>query len=201
MTAKYDFLTVPSHKEGAQEQVMYPKVVSNGTVSWNKIVREIAQHTCFDRGAVIGVMEAIEERMLYHLQHGYRVQIGHFGSAYVGLKMKRQIQNESEIHAQSIQFDKVKFQVSRGFRCHGKVERADRYHKLGKSHSKLTEEQRFALLETYLKENGFIRRIRYSELTGLMRTKAQEELNRWIEEKRIDSAGRGSHKVYCLRKE
>lgn len=200
MKAKYDFLTVPDRKEGAQAQMMYPKLVSNGTVSWDKMVREISQHTCFDRGAVIGVMEAIEERMLYYLQHGYRVQIGRIGSASVGLKMKRQIDNETEIHAQSIQFDKVKFQVSRSFRCYGKVERADCYHKFGKSHSPQTEEQRFTLLEAYLKENGFISRIRYCELTGLMRTKAQEELNRWINEKRLEWEGKGSHKVYCLRK-
>lgn len=198
MKVNYDFLTVPNRKEEGQAPVIYPRVVSRGTVSWERMVREIAQHTCFDRGAVIGVMEAVEERILDYLSHGYRVQVGHIGSVSVGLKMRRQITNETEIHAQSILFDKVRFQVSRSFRCYGKVERADCYHKLGKSHSRHTASQRFEQLETYLKEHGFISRTRYSELTGLLRTKAQEELNRWVDEKRIAWEGKGSHKVYRM---
>lgn len=201
MKAKYDFLSVPNPKDNGQTQILYPKMVSNGTIKWDKLAREIAQDTGFDRGTILGLMEEVEERMLRYLSHGYRVQLGGIGTASVSLKSLREFDSEKEIHAQSICFDKVQFQVSKKFKCGGKLERADIYHKFRQSDSEPSEEMRFRLLTDYLKKNRYITRKQYGELAGQLRTKAQKDLNRWEAEGKIRWEGCRTHRVYLLPEE
>ena len=66
---------------------------------------------------------------------------------------------------------------------------------------KYTKEERWKLLEAYLKEHGSITRLVYSECLGMARTTAAYELKGWYEEKRLDKEGKHSHAVYVLRKQ
>ena len=138
--------------------------------------------------------------VLYYLAHGYRVELGTIGTATATLKADRTVYKEEGIHAQSIRFDKVKIQVSKGFsrRCQGDLVRAPLAFKFGASSSELNEEARFGLLQQYLKEHTFISRTTYGELTGLLKTKAWSDLNRWVKEGRLVTRGRAPHKVYLL---
>ena len=47
MYAKYDFRKKPSSKEDEDEQPLYPRIVSNGTIDFQQIVKEIAQASSF----------------------------------------------------------------------------------------------------------------------------------------------------------
>lgn len=66
---------------------------------------------------------------------------------------------------------------------------------------KRSKEERWTLLEAYLKEYGSITRLAYSEWLGVARTTAAYELKAWYEEKRLDKEGKHSHAVYVLRKQ
>lgn len=66
---------------------------------------------------------------------------------------------------------------------------------------KRSKEERWTLLEAYLKEHGSITRLAYSEWLGGARTTAAYELKAWYEEKRLDKEGKHSHAVYVLRKQ
>lgn len=200
MKAQYDFLTVPSTKKGSRA-VIYPKLVSGGTVSFMELAEQIDRASGFQKGTVIGVVEEIERWAQHYLQHGRRVRIGNLGTLSVGLKALRPVEDEAAIHAQSVRFGKVRFTVSRKFRCHGTLERAGASRKFRESSRRLTEEARYGLLMDYLTSHAFITRTRYTELTGLLRTLALKELNRWLEEGKIGSEGRGSHKVYVRKPE
>ena len=46
MYAKYDFRKKPSSKEDEDKQPLYPRIVSNGTIDFQRIVKEIAQASC-----------------------------------------------------------------------------------------------------------------------------------------------------------
>ena len=50
--------------------------------------------------------------------------------------------------------------------------------------------------EEYLKKHGFITRQEYSSLTGLLKTKAANELRQWYNEKKIERDGRAPHIIY-----
>lgn len=199
MAAKYDFLSIPNPKDGGKTRILYPKLVTNGTVSWEQLVHEIASESSFEPGTVVGVMTEIERRVLHHLSYGYRVQVGGMCYAEASLQADREIKAENEIHAQSIHFGKINLQPAKNFRCDGGLERADRFRKFRESSSRFTEDERFARLQTYLQKHGAITRTQYSELTGLLRSNAQRELNKWIKAGKLTFEGRAPHRVYKLK--
>ena len=49
MYAKYDFRKKPSSKEDEDKQPLYPRIVSNGTIDFQRIVKEIAQASSLPR--------------------------------------------------------------------------------------------------------------------------------------------------------
>ena len=100
-----------------------------------------------------------------------------------------------EIHAQSIYFDNVNFRPSSSFRkkVRGFVEKA----KSGFAHSaEIPVEERRRRLERFLDERPMIRRKEYTQLTGLLKNKALNELNGWVKEGVLDTIGSGSHIIY-----
>ena len=104
MYAKYDFRKKPSSKEDEDEQPLYPRIVSNGTIDFQRIVKEIAQASSFTPADIEGVQLAIENKISEYLISGYHVQLGDLG--YFSAKLKaRPVMDAKEIHAQSIYFD------------------------------------------------------------------------------------------------
>lgn len=198
MKAKYDFRSIPSPKDGGKSQILYPKLVSQGTLTWEQMVEEIASHSSFDRGTLVGAMAEIERCALHHLSRGERVQIGGICYAEATLEAEREVESESAVHAQSICFGKVRLQPAKNFRPHGPLERAERNRKFRESSCELTEEERLARLKEYLSCHESITRTRYGELTGLLRSKAQRDLNRWVESGVLVQQGRAPHRVYVL---
>jgi predicted histone-like DNA-binding protein len=192
MYAKYDFRKKPSSKE--DEQPLYPRIVSNGTIDFQQIVKEIAQASSFTPADIEGVQLAIENKISEYLVSGHHVQLGNLG--YFSAKLKaRPVMDAKEIHAQSIYFDNVNFRPSSSFRkkVRGFVEKA----KSGFAHSaEVPVEERRRRLERFLDERPMIRRKEYTQLTGLLKNKALNELNGWVKEGVLDTIGSGSHKIY-----
>ena len=196
MSARYDFRKAPNPQGG--EGVLYPRLVSMGTIPWKKIVDEIAQDSSFDPGTIMGVMHEVEHRVLRHLSDGFRVQVGEMCYAEPTVETDRKVTSESELHAQSVRFGKVLLQPSKKFRPQGHLERAELARKFGHSSTKLTSDERYERLTDYLCEHGTISRARYCELTGLLRSTAQRELNRWIADGKLRATGHAPHRVYKL---
>ena len=188
MYAKYDFRKKPSSKEDEDEQPLYPRIVSNGTIDFQQIVKEIAQASSFTPADIEGVQLAIENKISEYLVSGHHVQLGNLG--YFSAKLKaRPVMDAKEIHAQSIYFDNVNFRPSSSFRkkVRGFVEKAK---------SGVPVEERRRRLERFLDERPMIRRKEYTQLTGLLKNKALNELNGWVKEGVLDTIGSGSHKIY-----
>lgn len=200
MEAKYDFLPLPFGKEETDEPAFYPKLISNGTVTFRQLAEDIAHASSFKESTVIGVMEEIEKWTAFHLSHGFRVQIGTMGNVAPTLKAKREVNAPDEIHAQSVRFDKVKFNVTKKFSqmCSGPLVRAEKSRKFRQSSQKRSEEERFGMLSEYLQTHPFITRNEYAELTGLQRTSSWRDLDKWVKEGKIKTRGRAPHRVYTL---
>lgn len=194
MYAKYDFRRKPSSKEDENEQPLYPRIVSNGTIDFKRIVREIAQASSFTPGDIEGVQLAIENKISDYLVSGHHVQLGNLG--YFSAKLKsRPVMDAKEIHAQSIFFDNVNFRPSSYFRkkVRGFVEKA----KSGFAHSaEVPVEERRRRLENFLDKQPMIRRKEYTQLTGLLKNKALNELNGWVKDGVLSTIGSGSHIIY-----
>ena len=126
MDALYDFLPAPPSNTDENSQRLYPRIVSKGTVTFKDLTEKIANHSGLSKGTVLAVMDEIEYWTSQLLSDGYRVQIGNIGTASVSLKANTEVYDPSDIHAQSIQFGKIRLTASKKFakQCYGNVLRA-----------------------------------------------------------------------------
>lgn len=92
--------------------------------------------------------------------------------------IRHKITEKKEIHTPSVQFDNVKFKLSRQFRKEvRKREKPDgAEYCFITSSMRYSEEERFALLNANLKEYSVSTCKEYCELTGLLKIKAGSEL-------------------------
>ena len=194
MYAKYDFRKKPSSKEDEDELPLYPRIVSNGTIDFQQIVKEIAQASSFTPADIEGVQLAIENKISEYLVSGHHVQLGNL--VYFSAKLKaRPVMDKKEIRSVSISFDNVNFRATPWFRrrSSGTVTRA----KFGfQESSNLPEETRRSRLEAFLAKNHFITRREYSQITGLLKGKALRELNLLVENGVLNTRGYGNRVVY-----
>lgn len=180
MAALYDLRENPSPQKEKQTQGMHARLVSQGTVDTQTIINEIAHATSFSTADLKGVLTAIEERVAVHLSRGYHVELGNLGYFSAKLKVKPTT-DKSQTHSQSVHFDNVNFRAASWLRKHldGDLERA----RHGIKYSKQTTiEEHKKLLDNYLNTHICITRSDYSNLTGLLKNKALNELNKWVEQ-------------------
>lgn len=202
MSALYDFLPVPPKGNNESGSHLYPKLRPYKTVSFDELTEKIASHSGLTKGNILAVMEEIENWTKQLLSEGYRVQIGNIGTVSASLKADAEVYDKGDIHAQSIRFDKVKVTVSKQFskQCGGKVLRAPSGKKFRQSSCTYAEEERLALLQSYLESHDYITRAEYGALTGLLKYKAWQDLDKWVKAHLIDIKGRAPHRVYVKRK-
>ena len=199
MIAQYDLKPglSPQGKEG--EQILYPKLVTYGTKDLKDILKHASMHTGLNAATIQGVVTFLEDVLAKYLASGYNVKLGNIGTFTASLK-SRNVTSKEEIRAKSIHFDNVKFkaakELKKSIREQMKLERVEAYRSFKTSSDKYTAEERFELLSDYLQKNGFITRTNYSELTGLLKTKAAIELRTWYQEGKIDKDGRAPHIIY-----
>lgn len=194
MNAEYDLVRRPAAKGTGEAQPFYPRIVSKGTILSKRLVQDIAEESSFSPGDIEGLLVAIERKISNYLIAGHHVQLG--GIGYFSAKLKaRPVMDKKEIRSPSIYFDNVNFRASMRFRknSRGFVERAT----MGFNHSlQIPEETRRKRMEEFLDNNPFMTRHDYSYMSGLLKNKALEELNRLVDEGILDTKGAGSHKVY-----
>ena len=202
MTAQYDLKPGlgPDSEEGTP--VLYPRLVPHGTKTMKDIMKDAANGSGLNPAVVQGVVTMLESKLAQYLADGYHVKLGNIGTFSATLS-SRQVKTKEEIRAQSIHFDNVRFKASKELKkeigLQMKLERVSPYKRFKTSSDEHTPEERFQLLTDYLDKHGFITRSGYSELTGLLKTKASTELKKWYQEKRIDKDGRAPHIVYKKR--
>ena len=198
MDALYDFLPAPPSDTDGNSQRLYPRIVSKGTVTFKDLTEKIANHSGLSKGTILAVMDEIEYWTSQLLSDGYRVQIGNIGTASVSLKANTEVYDPSDIHAQSIQFGKIRLTASKKFakQCYGNVLRAPVGQKIQRNPKAYSEEERLNLLLSYLEDHVYIALKTYGELTGLPKTTAWRDLNKWVKANVIDIEGRAPHRVY-----
>ena len=199
MAAKYDFKTAPDVQGKNEQPTLYPQIVISGTKDLKALAKELAKRTTLHEGTVTGFFCDLEDLVAEYLADGYHVKLGELGTLSATLKC-RKVTDKKEIRAASVHFDSVKFKPTRRLckmiRVREKLERAE-YGFLTSS-TRYSEEERFALLIAHLKKHTVVTRKEYSELTGLLRTKATKDLKQWSDEKLIAKEGRAPHVMYTL---
>lgn len=199
MAAQYDLKKSVRPKGKEETTVLYPKLVTHGTKTLKDITKDARTYTSLDASTIQGSIVFLEEVLARYLAEGYNVKLGNIGTFSATLT-SRQVASKEEIRAKSIHFDDVKFKAGKELRKEigrqMKLERAAPHRAFKASSDEYTAEERFALLTDYLDKHGYITRAGYSELTGLLKTKAAGELRGWYQEGKIGKDGRVPHIVY-----
>ncbi len=199
MAAQYDLKPGLGPKTEEDTPVLYPKVVAHGTKTLKDITKHAQMHTGLNASTVQGVVTFLEDVLAEYLAEGYNVKLGNIGTFSATLT-SRQVKTKEEIRAKSIHFDNVSFRAAKELKKEigqkMKLERVSPYRAFKASSDKYTTEERFQLLTDYLDAHGYITRTEYSELTGLLKTKAAGELRKWYLERKIDKDGRVPHIIY-----
>ena len=199
MATQYDLKPGLGPKGEEDEPVLYPKVVAYGTKTLKDIMHDATLYSGLNASTVQGVVTFLEDTIAEYLASGYNVKLGNIGTFSATLK-SRKVTGKDEIRAKSIHFANVHFKAAKELKKdiarQMKLERVSPYRAFKTSSDEYTAEERFNLLSDYLEKNSYITRTEYSELTGLLKTKASVELKRWYEEGKIDKDGRAPHIIY-----
>lgn len=196
MAAQYDFRPMPGVKEDGKPQLLYPRIVNKGTITTEQLVNDISGMSSFTPGDIQGLLTALEDRISHYISEGHHVQLGNLGYFSAGL-VARPVKDKKEIHAQSIFFGKIHFRASVSFRrrCAGFLERSCPGFGFHQS-KEISQEECYRRLMAYLDNHPFVTRKNYSEITGLLKNKALQDLNLFVEQGELETIGIGSHKVY-----
>lgn len=199
MAAQYDLKTGLGPKTEEDAPVLYPMLVPHGTIQMKDIIQYAQTYKGMSASTVQGVTIFLEEILAEYLAKGYHVKLGNIGTFSATLT-SRKVASKEEIRANSIRFDSVSFrptkELKKAVAQQIKLERVSPYRAFKASSEKYTADERFQLLTDYLEKHGYITRAEYSELTGLLKTKAAGELKKWYQEGKIDKDGRVPHIVY-----
>ena len=137
--------------------VLYPAVVVKETITTDHIVKELSKHRRSDSvGGVVGVLQEVADMVVSHLRQGKNVRLDGLGTFSLALS-SREVTDRKEIRAASVRIKKSELPSGTGVSQEG----TSGYGypscrvRLPATGKKYTKEERWKLLEAYLKEHGF----------------------------------------------
>lgn len=197
MSIKYDFYE--TNEVNGEEGKLRAKVVSQGTISTERLARYISKTSGISAAQAAGFIMMLTDSIVDFLKDGYDVQVGDLGYFSVSVT-SRLLDSRKEIRAESVKFNRVNFRAASGLRKkfrRVKMELADARHRRVPVPA-VDVENRIGKLKAYLDSNLCITRNDYSKLTGLKKNAAINELNGFIRDGWLRKYGTGRGVVYLI---
>lgn len=196
--------------DGSGKRRTFYRMKTYQRINMREFVSELAQPgSGLSEGSVLHVLSNMAEKLAFYMGQGYTVTIDGVGTfkPALGLSQDKETNitddDNSERNARSIEVNGVNFRASQEL-----IRRTNRHCNLKRGgsnvlhHSRYTEEERLALAQQYLSTHTLMRIADYTQLTGLSRTTATRELQRFRQDPNsgITISGMGTNKVYVKRK-
>lgn len=200
-----------SDLNGKGEKRVFYRMKIEENIDSNQFMDEIAYPgSGLSRASVVSVMTAVAEQLARCMADGRSVTLEGIGTfkPKLGVVKNKEAENlneeEPKRNAQSLEVNGVDFRVDR--KLVRNTNRRCRLERGGTSRiqpSPYEEKERLAQALHYLDEHPFMRISDYMRITGLKRTSATLELQRFRHDPSsgITFSGWGKHKVYIRRKE
>ena len=198
----------------------------SGHFSGKKFIHMVAHRRGYSESVIQGVLMDVAEELALLLGEGNTVCVPGIGTFSIGVRLKderrQQLEDEqdavaegtarkaSEPNARNIELHHLNFrkdkELFRDIQIHFSQQELKRTD--GRSGRRITiddttQRHRIELAQQYLREHHYMHIDDYVRLTGLSRTSAQRELRELAtyQYSGITIEGRGSHRVYVLRKQ
>ncbi len=192
------------------KRILYPRMKLYGQVDLETIADKVSYASSFTKGDIVGLMQAVTDEIAYQMSQGHSVKIDKLGVFTPALGLMKDRERESgeegdaKRNAASICLKDIHFKVDKELlhntarQCH--LKRSTE--KFRQSSQMFSPQERLERAHKYLKQNVFMTLADYCRLTGLLKSSASRELKEWLAqpETGLDYKGRGTHKIYILRK-
>ena len=187
------------NKDG--EKKLFPRIKIWGQVDLDYLAQRINYGSTFTPGDIIGVVKSLTQAIAREMGEGHSVKVDGLGVFTPSLGLREGFERESaeqggqKRNVRSICVDNINFHADKDFiyetgrNC---ILNRSKW-KFRHSSSRYTAEQRLKLAQDYLESHPLLKVGDYSELTGLLRNAAAQELKQWSEmpESGIGHTGRG----------
>jgi predicted histone-like DNA-binding protein len=200
------------------------RLLAGGHVTEEQFIKMVAHRRGFSESVIAGVLTDVAEELALLLGGGDSVSLPGIGSFSLGVRLKKgrkqQLDEEqeelegtrreaTEPNARNIELHHLNFRKDKELfrKIQVRFDQQTLKRVGGKEGRRITiddttQQQRIAAAHQYLQEHHFMHVSDYAALTGLSYSSAQRELRELdrYQFSGITSEGRGSHRVYVLRK-
>lgn len=196
MTARYGFFKNPPREEEEDKPVLHARIVPGRVIRIERIATEVSASSSFSAADIKGLLQALGDQIVSHLEDGDEIDIEGIGHFSVSLRCPK-ITKPTQARAEDIYFKSVNFRCSKKIvdrlRCM-KVEREP-----GSSKVPLyTEEERKKNILAYLEKEGAVMSSTCMGLNACSRYMALKDLADLQQEEKIVKLGRRKIAVYAL---
>ena len=186
---------------------LYPRMVTEGQVGTDELVKLISASSTFTEGDIRGMIEALSCRIALEMGLGHTVKVDGIGTFSALLELKdNRVEEQKNGHNRNALSIKLK---GIGFRADSKLVHRTADHftpqrsltKFNYSSDKFSLEERRALALKRFEKYPVMLLQDYLEITGLQHSTGWRELETWMKENGcpIQRCGRGNHTWYELK--
>lgn len=195
MCARYRMVRNPNPTGDKKKQALHPRVVPYGTLHTDEVIKEAESRSGMSGADIKGALRVLADVMVSRLDQGYNIELDGLGFFSVSLT-SRPVMDKKEIRSESIHFKNVNFRCGKYLKSKLKTMHLERIPE-GKGVLPPFEE-RVRRLTEYLNTHHFITCSDYRNLTGCSKYRALEDLNKLINEGKLEKGGYRSTRVYSF---
>lgn len=195
MCARYRMVRNPNPTGDKKKQALHPRVVPYGTLHTDEVIKEAESRSGMSGADIKGALRVLADVMVNRLDQGYNIELDGLGFFSVSLT-SRPVMDKKEIRSESIHFKNVNFRCGKYLKSKLKTMHLERIPE-GKGALPPFEE-RVRRLTEYLNTHHFITCSDYRDLTGCSKYRALEDLNKLINEGKLEKGGYRSTRVYSF---
>ncbi|MBS6238034.1 MAG: DNA-binding protein [Bacteroides sp.] len=207
MSAYYDLFEKPDVRQTGEQQPLYARFMPKGTIGRKEFIDRVHLFTGLSRSLLEGAMAAFMDELRDCLADGWTVELGELGYFTPSLNCHREVMEKKELRAASIGLRGLNFRLGKGF--YKELKKKMELERSPQSAStptspvapSLTLEQRFQLVDDYLRQYPCINRAQYARLAGRSYKQAVNDLNLFIESGLLMRHGAGRNVVYVRGKD
>jgi len=186
---------MPNPANDGKKQPMHPRVVPYGTVRIKNLVDQVEKRSGLSSGDVKGVLQTLADVIADKLEDGYIVELEGFGFFSLSLE-SRPVMEKRELRSESVHFRNVNFRCGKYLKNKLKTMRLERMPEPKGTLPPFGE--RVHRLTRYFETHSFITCGDYRNLTGCSKYRALQDLNKLIDEGKLEKHGYKSTRVYSL---
>lgn len=196
MGARYTLVRNPNPEGDDKKQALHARVVPYGTVGIDQLMENAQGRSTFTAADIRGALQIIADLMAERLEEGYNVELEGIGFFSVSLS-SRPVMEKKEIRSESIHFKNVNFRCGKYLRDKLKTMPLTR---LKEEKADLVQPaEREQRLMHYLEKHHYITSSTYRGLTGCTKYSALQDLNRLVEEGKLQTGGYRSTRIYLMK--